>query len=238
MNSKNKITSLGIAIFILGIAALACNVPRNLVTFVFKTKDAEKVERIITEFDATLVSDEGELESLPLSELKWVCEDVDGRVSEIRSGAEMEPTFIFKEGDLDLWFENDMYDDKVDIYYTVNFERDEAVIGKDNQIVAWYTSKWGFSGQSKGVSYWEDSTFSADVFVLYKGETSAPNTSPVERRQVIHLFGMIDKMNVNKAYICDMDALDIPAGWEDLGLIGEEFETYCPGYYYECFANK
>ena len=236
MNSKKSFFSLGIAIFILGITVLACNVPRNLVTFALKSNDADTVTRLLDETDATLVSAEGELQSLPLSDLKWVCEDVDGRVSEIQSGAEMEPAFIFKEGDLDLWFRNETDEYQLDIYYEVNFERDYSVIGKDNQIVAWYTTKWGFDGEVTRLPYSDNYTFDVVMGAIYKAEDSNPGISPVEYEKEINLFGMIDKTNVNKAYICDIGARKVPPGYEEIK--GEEFETYCPEYYYECFATK
>ena len=240
MNSKKSFFSLGIAIFILGITTLACNVPRNLVTFALKSDDADNVARLLDETDATLVSAEGELQSLPLGDLEWVCKDVDGRVSEIEVGAEREPSFILKDSNLNLWFRNNVQEeDELVIYYTVNFERDHSVIGKDNQIVDWITEKWGFSGQSARLILSDNYTFDDNMVVIYKGESSDPGISPVERNQYINLFGMIDKTNVNNAYICDIGAQEVPPVWDNLEMKGEEFQSYCFGYYYECFAmNK
>jgi len=249
LKSIKVFSTAGIILILLVLVSLACNLPVDMLRLYADVDnpedDAEDIHEVVAEYDATLVSSEGEVTGLPFEGwTKWVCKDIDGEINFYKKNAELAPeTYIINKADLDLTLEIKKSTSRVDlnflrIDYLLNMEVDEGWLNLEGDAIEhWNNAKWSGTGWAEISPPTVDDRSISGVFdVTTNMQGTYPSTLSQEYVSKHNFFILFPPENYNIAYFCDVGANPVPDGWEK--LTGENFRDFCPYYYYECAFTK
>ncbi len=217
--------------------SLGCNFP---IAFdrLFNIDDESAKHTVVAEFDATLVSEEGEPIKLYIANgMEWICRDVQGELSSLAVGEI--PDFDYHEAEIEWKIQYREYDkyDGFNVFYTKFIDRDYSVIEVDGS-KTWFNEKW--SGDSK-LNRAEDEYIARGV---YKGvlslevsyQDTSPQHDPYKKTETHHYYFLVDLDGINMAYLCDQSHNPIT---QDLSnLTPGNFQQSCSFWYYECPLKK
>ena len=234
LNKKIQIT-LFFLVFA-GLVTLSCNIPINISTFVRSKSDLIQ-HTTVAEFDATLVSSEGDAILLPLiHRQEWSCEDVNGELSSLLRSEETKVNGIqihkYKKALLEWEFIYSDTDGWIWVSYQKDIDRDYAVIGAENNVDSWENDKWSGKTGKGGFKLGKNLTFQGVLEVKITQQDSFPEPNTSERMETHNIFGLIAEDNSQQAFLCDYVVNPLPEGI-DL-LTPEKFQDHCQFYYYEC----
>ncbi len=236
MIKKNQLTLLLLVLSVLVI--LSCNIPVDILNFV--NGDIDVIHyRTVAEYDATLVSSEGDVIGLPLLQRQeWTCKDVNGEISSLLRSEEIEVNGIhvhkYNKAILKWKF---LYDQGtgIEISYQMDVDRDYAVLGADNIVDSWENDKWSGTSEVGGLKLGKNWTFQGVLEVQITQQDSFPYPNTSERIATHNIFGLINQGVPQQAFLCDYLVNPLPAGIEL--LTAENFQDHCQFYYYECSSN-
>ena len=239
MSCKHRHLVLILAVTLLLVFSLACNLPISFIRLQYgesSPRDEDVIiHEVVGETFATVVSPEGEVIDLPLLDgTVWECKDIDGELSFVEKNAQGIDTQILKIAKVDLTLRYFYKGSSISIHHEYLFERDDAVIdGATNTIKAWDQLRW--SGNTlANADIGEGGYFSGFYESVETREESYPQASSAEVIVPHNFFGLIDPDDYKRVYYCDLHRIGLP---ENPGVLTpENFQDHCQLYYYECSA--
>jgi hypothetical protein len=240
MVGPRKRGRLAFSIIILLCATLACNAPGPLLRSFYFGKEPEELisfeREKLAEFEATLISEEGEIEGLkPPHGTDWACEEIYGVVAEIQKGAAAFETMELKKAEIDMTLSYDGEDNWMSLQYKTEFERDMAVQGVNGQIEAWDHEKWSDNGSAGRMQLWKNGIFTGLIHITTSTTNSYPQKTSSKFEMDYNLFGLVNPLNYQQVYVCNLGRNEIPENLRDLTY--ENFLDHCAFYTYACYEK-
>ena len=239
MNSKKRILLLTFLFVLVLLLTLACNLPTTISSFIAGNQNSSQ-ETIVAMYDATLVNSEGEAVFFPLAPgMEWICKDIKGELSVIQGTEEIEQggiqIFKLNKAILEWKFIYHGTNEVLYVSYLKDFDRDYAVVDKDNNVVSWENDKWSGDTSSVGLNLTKNKIFLGTIDVKVTQVDTHPIPFTGERLETHNFFGLISRANIQKAFLCDHLVNPLPGKTEH--ITADNFQENCHFYYYECSAK-